>query len=84
MMSIIFTSSDQSFYYSIICKNTDIFINIEAKLYNEYKDYNSDQNYFLVKGKIVNKFKSLKDNNIHNSDIIILKKNELNNSSIKI
>ena len=28
MMSVIFTTIDQKFYYSIICKNTDIFANL--------------------------------------------------------
>ena len=75
MMSIIISSIAQSFYYSIICKNTDLFVKIEAKLYNEYPNYNDPNNYFMVNGNVINKYKSLKDNNIHNSDIILLYKN---------
>ena len=72
IISVIFTTNDQKFQYSIICKNTDIFINIELKLYNEYPQYKEVTNYFLCNGKNINKYKSLKENEIKNSDVIIL------------
>ena len=37
MMSIIFTSLKQEVHYSVICKNTDKFINVELKLYDDYR-----------------------------------------------
>ena len=81
MLSVIFSTVSQQFNYSIICKNTDIFITIEEKLYKEYPDCANSENYFMVNGNIINRFKSLKDNNIHNSDIILLK---IINESINI
>ena len=75
MINVIISTVSQSFYYSIICKNTDLFIKIEVQLYNEFPNQNEPNNYFMVNGKIINKYKSLKDNNIHNSDIILLYKN---------
>ena len=75
-MTVIFTSIDQKFYHSIICKKTDKFIVIEQELYEIYPAYKETENYFLLKGVKINKNKTLEENNINNSDIIIL--NEFN------
>jgi len=74
LISVIFTSSDKNLLYSIICKNTEKFIELEKKLYNDYPEYSESDNYFMVKGNRVNKIKSLDENKIRNNDIIILKK----------
>ena len=71
-MSVIFISSDQKIHYSIICKNSDLFNKIEIQLYKEYPKYRDIENYFVVNGNKINKYISLKDNNIKNSDIIEL------------
>ena len=72
LISVIFISVDQKIHYSIICKNTDIFTNVENKLYDEYPEYRETENYFMVSGQKVNKYKSLKENKIVNSSIINL------------
>ena len=72
LMSIIFTNTSQKFYYSIICKNTDIFFNIEIKLYNEFPEYFESQNYFTVNGMKIKRNKTLDDNKIKNSNIITI------------
>jgi len=72
LISIIFTSSDQNMYYSLICKNTQKFIEIEKKLYNDYPEYYESNNYFLINGNRVDEVKSLDENKIRNNDIIIL------------
>ena len=36
LISIIFTSLDEKIHYSIICKNTQKFNELEKKLYNDY------------------------------------------------
>lgn len=72
LMSIIINSSDQKIQHSIICKNTDKFIKIEAILYKEYPEYEELSNYFLSNGKKISKFKTLEENKIKNSDIITL------------
>lgn len=72
LISVIFISVDQKIHYSIICKNTDIFTNVENKLYDEYPEYRETENYFMVSGQKVNKYKSLEENKIVNSSIINL------------
>jgi len=72
LMSVIFTTVDQKFHYSIICKNTDIFNSIENKLYNSFSEYSETENYFFVNGSKINKVKSLEYNKIKNNDLIIL------------
>ena len=72
LMSVIFFSPNQKVHYSIICKNTNQFTKIETQLYKEYPDYKNIENYFIVNGNKINKYKSLKENHIKNSDIIMM------------
>ena len=73
LMTVNFTSVDSKIHnYSIICKNTEIFNNIEKKLYEDYNEYYDTENYFTVNGKKIHKYKNLEENNIHNNDAIIL------------
>ena len=72
LISIIFTSTDQKIHYSVICKNTDIFYNLELKLYQKYNEYSELENYFTVNGRRVNKTKNLEFNKIKDNDIIFL------------
>ena len=74
LISIIFTNSTQEFHYSIICKNTDKFSTLEAKLYEKFPQYGETDNYFIAKGNIVIGHKTLEDNNIKDSDIVVLHK----------
>ena len=74
LISVIFASVDQKTHYSLICKNTHSINNIEAVLYKEYPDYCNSENYFLCKGKIINKFQTLENNHIKNGDVIIINK----------
>ena len=72
LISIIFTSSEQKKYYSIICKNTDNINKLEGKLYREYPQFSETDNYFMCKGKLLNKFHTFESNNIKNGDVIIV------------
>ena len=72
LISIIFTNSTQEFHYSIICKNTEIFSVLEAKLYEKFPQYGETANYFIANGNKVIGHKTLEDNNIKDSNIIIL------------
>ena len=72
LISIIFTSLDQKINYSVICKNTDIFSNIEKKLYDEYPEYGETENFFIANSYKVYRHKTLDDNNIKKNDKIIL------------
>ena len=71
MMTVNFTSTDHKIQnYSIICKNTEVFYNIE-KRFNEFSE---TENYFTVNGNIINKDKSLEENKVKNNDVILLNK----------
>ena len=73
LMTINFTTIDKRIQnYSIICKNTDIFNTIEKKLYEDYEEYYSTENYFTINGRKIQKCKNLEENNIHDNDAIIL------------
>ena len=76
LISVIFNSVDQKIHTSIICKNTDKFSKIENLLYDEYPEYKNNLNTFVVNGKIINKYETLDNNTIKNSDVIVL--NQLN------
>ena len=72
IMAINFISTDQKVNYCLPCKNTDIFVRLEEKLYDEYPEYKEENTYFTVSGNSNKRFKSMQDNKIKNSDIIIL------------
>ena len=74
IMTVIFTSTDQKIHYSMICKNTDFFSRLEIELYKveEYKEFKKTENFFIVNGKKINRFETLEENGIKNSDIITL------------
>ena len=72
LISIIFTSIDENVKYSIVCKDTDEFNKIELKLLEHYPSYSETENIFTANGNLINKFKNLKENNIHGNDVIII------------
>ena len=76
MISIIFSSVDKKINYSLICKNTDTIHRLEEKLYKEYPNLSETDNYYLYKGKKINKFQSFEKNKIKNGDTIILNQND--------
>ena len=57
-------------HYSIACKNTDVFVKLEEKLYNDYPKFKDYETYFEVKTKRIKRFKTLEENHIENNDII--------------
>ena len=72
IMTINFTSIDQKFHCSFICKNTDIFSTLEIKLYSKYEEYKDKDTYFMSNSIRINKNLSLEENNIKDNAIIIL------------
>ena len=54
------------------CKSSDIFVDIEKMLYNEYPEYKDLNTYFTVNGVVVKRFRNLLENNIRNKDKILL------------
>ena len=76
IMSIIFSSVNQKVNYPMVCKNTDTIHKLEEKLYEEYPNLSESENYFLCKGKVLDKFQSFEKNNIKDGDIILLNQND--------
>lgn len=72
IMSVIFYITHKGDSYSIICKNTDLFINVENRLYEKNPDLRLNENFFLLGGNKVNKFQSLDENKIKDNDLITL------------
>ena len=72
LLSLIFVSCNQEIHYSIICKDSDKFTIVENLLYDEYPKYRESENYFLFNGEKINKYKTLKENNLKNGSIILL------------
>ena len=71
-MSVDILSVNQKVHTSVICKNTDLFINVELKVYEQYPKYKEVENYFTVNGIKINKYKSMDENKIKNNDKILL------------
>ena len=67
-----FISNDENINYSIVCNNNDTFKQIEEELFKEYPDYKDMDYYFFIDGNIINRLKSIKENNIKNHSHIIL------------
>ena len=76
MICVNFTSMDQKINLSIPCIKTDIFAEIEEKLYKEYPEYRETNNYFIANGKQILRFKTIEDNKIGNELPVILNKSE--------
>ena len=72
LMPVIFQSTDSKIHYAFISKNTDRFNIIENMLYDKYPEYLETENYFTVNGNKINKSKTMEQNQIKYSDIIIL------------
>ena len=58
--------------FSLVCKNTDIFVKLEEKLNNDYPQLKDKETYFIVNGNRIKRFKTLDENNIKSNDVINL------------
>ena len=56
-----------------MCKNSDKFIKLEEKLYEEFTELGKLENSFYINDNKINKYQTLDENGIKNNDIIILK-----------
>ena len=79
LMSIIVESSDKKLQRAIVCKNTELFCDLEKKIYQENDKYIDVGNIFTLSGKKIDEMKSLDDNNIKDNDIIILNNLKISN-----
>ena len=76
IMVINFISADNSVHCGIKCLPTYTFAKVEEELYQFYDNFRNTNNAFIVKGRSILRFKTIKENNIHNGDIVQLIKVE--------
>ena len=72
IMIVHFVSQDNKINYAIKCLKTDRFAEVEEQLYQKYSEYRETNNNFLIKDKIVLRFKTISENNIQIGDKIQL------------
>ena len=72
IIALFFTSINQDIHRPIPCKNTDTFVKIEEKIYNEYPQYKDYNTYLTVNGNVIKRFKTLEENGIKNGNTIIV------------
>ena len=72
LINVIFISKYEDIYYSFIFKNTDKFSRLENLFYDEYPEFTESENNFFLKGRKINKYKTLEENKINNNDIIMI------------
>jgi len=63
---------EQKIYFPIVCSKNDKFIKIEDLLYEKYPEFKEKETYFLCNARKVNRFQTLEENRIHNSDVIYM------------
>ena len=71
IISILFESGNQkikNFFGAY--KDTETFVRIEEKLYDEFPEFKDEETYCLVRGKKIKRFKTLRENGIKNRYII--------------
>ena len=66
IVSVNFVSMDQTVHFSVPCLKTNIFAEIEEKLYKQYPRYRETNNSFLAHGSQVLRFKTIAENKIGN------------------
>ena len=76
IMVINFISTDSTVIEGIKCLSSDIFAEVEERLYKKYDDLRNTNNMFTANAKPILRFKKLSENNIHDGDKIQLFKLE--------
>ena len=78
ILSLIIITKDEKVIFSLICKNTDKFIQVEEKFYKEYPEYFESKGCFRINNNLIEKNKTLEESNLKNNDIIIFEEFEKN------
>ena len=71
-MCINFISSKHDINFAFPCSNEDLFVDIEKKLYEQYPKYCETENFFMIDGKKIARFKTIKENNIKSGFPVLL------------
>ena len=72
IISVLFVTqgTHDIFNYSMACRPTDLFANLEARLYKDFPQYRNVKKYFMVNNNRISESKTLEKNKIKNNDII--------------
>ena len=76
IMVVTFISTDSSVNIGIKCLATDVFAEVEEKLYKRFDDLRNTNNMFTVNARPILRFKKMFENQIKDGDIIQLFKLE--------
>ena len=57
-------------HYSLVCKNTELFVRLEERLYDDFPQFKNYETYFEKNTKRIKRFKTLDENEIKNKDVI--------------
>ena len=57
-------------HYNLICKNNDLFIKLEERLYKDFPNFKNYSTIFKVNNKTIKRFKTMDENKIKNNDVI--------------
>ena len=63
-------------HYNLICKNTDLFVRVEERLYKDFPQFKDYETFFSINNKRIKRFKTLEDNKIKSNDVINIFINE--------
>ena len=70
--AINFLSIDHHINYPISCNSNSIISRLEEELYNEYPVYKDYNTYLTFNGKLIKRFRSIKENGIKKGDQILV------------
>ena len=60
------------FHYAMSCKNTELFVNLEERLYEDFPQFKKVETIFMVDARRILRFQTLDENKIKRNDIISL------------
>jgi len=71
-IAVNFISVEKGINHPIPCIITDLFSNLEEKLYNEFPELRQANIYFITNGNIINRNITLEQNKIKNGSQILI------------
>ena len=57
-------------HFNLVCKNVELFVRLEERLYANFPQFKKYETYFEVNGRRIKRFQTLDENKIKSNDII--------------
>ena len=73
LISVIFISKDETFIILLIVKKNEQFLKVSKSLYKNFPELSKIDNEFFIDGKIIEKNKTLMENDISDNSMIVIK-----------